>query len=114
MTTIEFLNAVINETTNTEIAEKAQALIAAHAKQGSARKVKDAEKRAEANAPLFAQILAEVEVGTTVTASEVAEAIEVSPQKASALMKALVAQGEFIVGEAKAKGRTIKAYTRVG
>lgn len=70
-----------------------------------------AEKRAEKNAanePLIAQITAMVENGP-VTASEVAEALQVKVQKASALLRSM----GLAVSEIKVpKKGTVKAYSK--
>ena len=70
-----------------------------------------AEKRAEkfaANEPLLAQIAAMIENGP-VTASEVAETLNVKVQKASALLRSMHLQ----VGEVKVpKKGTVKTYSK--
>jgi Fic family protein len=51
-------------------------------------------------------------INGTVTASEVAGALNISTQKASALLRQLVESGALVAGEVKVKGKgTVKTYT---
>jgi predicted ArsR family transcriptional regulator len=80
------------------------------------RKEKNAEKpskKAEENAPLVNE--AYTVLGTeTKVASDVAEAMGINVQKASYLLRTLVAEGRATVEEIKVPKRgTVKAYTAV-
>lgn len=114
MTTREFLTAVAAiENVPTEIKEHAEAAIAKLDATNEARKNKPSKTAIE-NAPIMDQIYNEVLTGEAVTASVVAEAIGVSPQKATALLRALVADGRAEATEVKVpKKGTQKAYTKV-
>jgi hypothetical protein len=71
-------------------------------------------KTAIENAPIMDQIYNEILTDEAVTASTVAEAIGVSPQKATALLRALVADGRAEATEVKVpKKGAQKAYTKV-
>jgi Fic family protein len=115
MTNREFYNAIVTANLSDEITEKAQALLA----QIDARNEKRAStpsKTAIANVPLKHAIVGlftdEVK---TLTASEVGERLEVSTQKASALLRQMVESGVLAVEEVKIpkKGK-VKAYSLVG
>lgn len=84
----------------------------------AARNVKRRQEKAEENAPLFEaveQLLAD-KVGTEekgVTASDAAAALDISVQKASSLLRQLVADGKANVEDAKIpKKGTQKFYTQ--
>ena len=99
--------------TETEFSAEAVELCDAELKALEAAKARNAEKRAEraaANEPLYAQITTELANGQK-TASEIAAALEVKVQKASALLRAMVADGKLTVSEVKVKNKgTQKAY----
>ena len=107
MTQREFLNAVIAETSNAEVAqfavESLEKLNARNAKRASTP-----SKAQIANEPIKAHI-AEVLTDEPQTASEIAEKCEISTQKASALLK----QIEGIkVCDLKVKGKgSVKGYS---
>ena len=104
----DFLNAVIAETQNAELAEYAVTEL----QKMDVRNAKRSEtpsKRAIANEPIKAEIVewlnALAGVDGPKTASEIAEEIGISTQKASALCRQLVADGKISVGEVKVKGK---------
>jgi len=106
MTKREFLNAVIAETQNVELANFAvtelEKLDARNAKRAS-----KPSKRSLANAPLIEKIKGLL-TSEPMLASEVANALEISPQKASALLKQI--EGISVVDvKVKSKG-TQKGY----
>lgn len=106
MTKREFLNAVIAETTNSELASFAvselEKLDARNAKRASAPSKKSIE-----NAPLIAKI-AEFLTSEPKLASEVASELEISTQKASALLRQV---DGVSVCDVKVKGKgTQKGY----
>jgi len=106
MTKREFLNAVIAETTNSDLASFAvselEKLDARNAKRASAPSKKSLE-----NAPLIAKI-AESLTSEPKLASEVASELEISTQKASALLRQIE---NVSVCDVKVKGKgTQKGY----
>ena len=113
MTKRDFLNAVMNGEINDEIKafaeEEIEKLDAANAK----RREQSSKKRAE-NQPLLDKIYNEVLGEEPKTASEVAEVIETSVQKASSLLRTLVEEGKAEAQEIKVpkKGKC-KGYTKV-
>lgn len=115
MTNREFYNAIVTANLSDEITEKAHALLA----QIDARNEKRAStpsKKSVENAPLKDAIVAlftdEVKV---LTAAEVGVRLEVTTQKASALLRQMVEGGVLTAEEVKVpkKGK-VKAYSLVG
>ena len=84
MTEKEMLNYVVENVADEAVVEKAQAMLAAIAKRNEKRAATPS-KTAVANEPLKASIL-EMLVNGGKTATEVGAALEVSTQKASALL----------------------------
>ena len=117
MTNREFYTAVMAiENAPAEIVEFAEAAIVKMDETNAKRKEKAAEKpskKAEENAPLVNE--AHAILGTeTKTASDVAEAMGINVQKASYLLRTLVAEGRATVEDIKVpKKGTVKAYTAV-
>ena len=99
--------------TETEFSAEAVALCDTELKALEGAKARNAEKRAkkaEENAPLILDVSA-VLVNGARTASEVAAAIGINVQKASALLRSMAAAGTVTVSEVKVKGKgTQKAY----
>ena len=110
MTTREFLNAVITSNISDEMNEKAQALINALDKRNSARKDKPS-KTAIANAPIKQAMVEYLKGKGTVTASAVGEGMNLSTQKASALLRQLAEEGVVATSEVKEKKGKVKGYT---
>lgn len=110
MTTREFLNTVITSAINDEMTEKAQALLAALDKRNEQRKSKPS-KVAVANEPIKASIVEFVTANGQKVSSEIAEGLNISTQKASALCRQLVEDGVLKSEEVKVpkKGK-VKAY----
>ncbi len=106
MTNREFFNAVIsNEITEEVIAHATSSLEKLDARN-AARKEKPSKKSLE-NEPIKAKI-AEVLTDEPKTASEIASEVEISVQKASALLR----QMNVTVTDVKVKGKgTQKAYS---
>lgn len=96
-----------------EFAREAAELCAKEAAALEKATQRNAEKRAEKNAenaPLYEQILEYIGADAR-TASEIAPVLEVSVQKASSLLRQLVAEGRLTVTDVKVKGKgTQKAY----
>lgn len=106
MTYREFYNAVINGEITEEMVEFAKGAV----EKLDARNAKRAErpsKKAVENEPIKAKI-AEILTDTPQTASEIASKVEISVQKASALLR----QMEVSVCDVKVKGKgTQKGYS---
>lgn len=99
MTNREFFEAIINGTINDEIKTHAENAIA----KMDARNLKRAStpsKTAVANAPLIEAIKG-ILTDTPQTASVIAEKIDISVQKASALCRQIVTNGDAQVTEVK-------------
>ena len=111
MTNREFLTAIANlETAPQELRDEATARIEKMDAANEARKNKPS-KKAEENAPIMNQIATEILTAEAKTASAVAEEAGISVQKASALLRALVAEGKATVAEQKMpKKGTVKVY----
>lgn len=106
MTQREFYNAVIAETTNSDLANFAVSAL----EKLDARNAKRAErpsKKAEANAPIL-KAISELLTSEPMLASEVASTLEISTQKASALLRQI--EGVSVT-DVKVKGKgTQKGY----
>ena len=112
MTNREFLTAIATmENISEELKAEATARIEKLDATNEARKNKPSKKAVE-NAPLLEQILNEVLTSEAQTAATVAEALGVSVQKASTLLRQLVADNKATVTEVKIpKKGTQKAYS---
>lgn len=114
MTNREFLTAVSAcENCSEEVREYAKAAIAKMDATNEARKNKPSKKATE-NAPIMEQIVNEILTSEAQTASAIAETAGISVQKASALLRQLVADGKATVTEVKIpKKGPQKAYAAV-
>ena len=119
MTNREFYTAIAAiETIPADLKEFAEAAIAKMDETNAKRKAKAAEstepsKKALENAPLINEAYAVLGTETKV-ASDVAEAMGINVQKASYLLRTLVAEGRATVEEIKVPKRgQVKAYTAV-
>jgi ribosomal protein S25 len=114
MTNREFLTAIANmENISEELKAEATARIEKLDATNEARKNKPSKAAIE-NAPLLEQIYNEVLGTEAMTASDVADALDVKVQKASALLRQLVAEGKATVEDVKLpKKGVVKAYTKV-
>ena len=106
MTKREFFEAIIASVENTELVEFAQSELTKMDERNAKRK-NTPSKTAVANEPIKAQI-AEVLTSEPMTASDVAEAVGISTQKASALLRQI---DGLTVTEVKVKGKgKVKGY----
>ena len=117
MTKIEAYKAVIAGEINEEVIAKFEELIVAHENESEKRRDRAAEKRAEklaAEKVLEDGILAVLN-SEPMTASDICEAVEGinTPQKATVVVKRLVANGQVSVQEVKGKSGKVKGYTLV-
>lgn len=112
MTTREFLNAVIEANISDELNDQAKAMVAALDKR-NAKRASTPSKTAIANAPLK-QAIVKLISEKNMTAPEVGVALEVSTQKASALLRQLCEDGVLTSEEIKVpkKGK-MKSYSLV-
>lgn len=114
MTNREFMTTISTmENLPEELREYALAAIAKMDATNEARKNKPSKKATE-NAPIMDQIANEILSSEAVTAATVAEAVGISVQKASALLRALAADGKATVTEVKVPKRGVqKAYSAI-
>ena len=111
MTNREFYNAIVNGNVNDEVIAQAQAALDKMDAANEKRRNTPSKKAIE-NQPILETIVNEVLTSEPKTASDVAAEIEVSVQKASALLRALVADGKAVATDVKVpKKGTQKAYT---
>ena len=110
MTNREFYTAIANGTINEEIVAHATSAIEKMDAANEARKNKPSKKATE-NAPIIESILG-VLTTEPMTAATVAEAVGISTQKASALLRQIVTNGDATSTEMKIPGKgTCKAYS---
>jgi hypothetical protein len=111
MTQREFLTKVKAIVEDVELIAKADELIAGLDKKNATRSAKPSKTQIE-NEPIKASILEFLVGGKVQTAPEIAVAVGVSTQKASALAKQLVESGKLVQSEIKVpkKGK-MKAYS---
>ena len=111
MTKREFLTAISNGEMTEELQNFATAEIEKMDNSAAARAAKPSKKQLE-NAPLLDRIVNEILGAEPKTATEVAEVLEMSVQKASALLRMAVAQERAVQTEVKLpkKGKA-KAYS---
>lgn len=113
----ELLTAIVNgETITAEMQEKASAMLTALDKKNAKRKESGTKTQRE-NGEIKVKIVSALESGEIevnengyATAKSVADYLEVSTQKASALLKQLVDSGELEIAEIKAKSGKVKGY----
>ena len=111
MTNREFLTAIANGTINEDVIAHASTAIEKMDAANLARKNKPSKKALE-NAPIMEQIVNEVLGTEPMTAAQVAEAVGISVQKASALLRAIVADGRAVATDIKVPNKgTCKGYT---
>ena len=108
MTNREFYQTIATGTINEEVITKANELIAKMDAQNAARREKVSKKALE-NAPLVAKVV-EMLGTEPLTATDIAAALEVSPQKASALARIAVAQGAAASLDVKGPKGKCKGY----
>lgn len=112
MTNREFLNTVIEANLSDDATEKAKALLAQIDKRNEKR-ASTPSKTAVANAPIKASIVGML-TDEPKTAAEIGATLEITTQKASALLRQLAEDGTVSVSEVKVKGKgKVKGYTLV-
>ena len=111
MTQREFFTAIVNGTINADIQAFATDAIVKLDKRNATRASKPTKSQ-QANVPLLAEIRTFLTGKKNVLAAEVAAHLDVTPQKASGLLKLLVDNGEVTAAEVKVpKQGKRKAYT---
>lgn len=112
MTNREFLNLIVSANLSEDATAHAQSLLAQMDKR-NAKRAATPSKTAVANEPIKAAI-AEYLANGSKTASEVGTALEISTQKASALLRQMTETGIVSVADVKVpKKGTQKSYTLV-
>lgn len=99
MTNREFFEAIVNGTINDEIKTHAQEAIE-KLDARNAKRANTPSKTAIANAPIIEEIKG-ILTDTPQTASEIAAKIDISVQKASALCRQIVTNGDALVTDVK-------------
>ena len=112
MTQRDFYNAVMAETSNDELKAFASDAIA-KLDARNAKRASTPSKKSIENAPIRAHIAGFLEENEgSHVASEIANALGISTQKASALCRQMVTDGVLTVEDVKVKGKgTQKSYT---
>ena len=111
MTNRDFLTNVANGTINEDVIAHATASLEKMDAALAARKNKPSKKALE-NAPIIEHIVNEVLGSEPMTAGQVAEVVGISTQKASALLRAIVADNKAVATDIKVAGKgTCKGYT---
>lgn len=102
MTKREFLQSIINNDINNDVVTMATELLAKMDERQNARASATSAKRNEINAPIIDAIRTFFKTTEgTHTAADVATVQQISPQKASALLRNLVAEGYLKVEDVK-------------
>ena len=104
MTRREFMEMVIADTTNETIADFARSEIEKMDRKNELAKSRKSKKSAE-NEPIKEKIYSVLNSEEVTTASAVAEKVEISTQKASALLRQMVEDGRITVEDVKVKGK---------
>lgn len=111
MTNREFFTAIKEANINDELTAYADAALSKMDAANEKRRNTPSKKAIE-NQPLIETIVTEILTSEPKTASDVAGELGVSVQKASALLRAIVADGKATVSDVKvAKKGVQKAYT---
>ena len=108
MTYREMLTAIVNGEMNEDVIEKATERLERLDAENEKRKNRVSKKALE-NAPLVAKVV-EMLGTEPLTATDIAAALEVSPQKASALARIAVAQGAAASLDVKGPKGKCKGY----
>jgi len=116
MTKIDAYKAVVAGEMTEEVIAKFEELIAAYETETEKRKERAAEKRDEKLKAEQGLVLAILDVlgDEPMTASDIKDAVEgiETPQKATAILKRIVADGLAMKQDVKGKSGKVKGYTR--
>lgn len=114
MTKVEAYKAVIAGEVTPEVVEKFEQMLAAHEAEGEKRKARAAEKRAEKleGEKVLEDAILGILGKEPMTASDICAAIDdiKTPQKATVVVKRLVADKLVAVHEVKGKSGKVKGY----
>ena len=117
MTKVEAYKAVIAGEITEEVKAKFEEMLVAHEAEGEKRKARAAEKRAEklASEKVLEDGVLAVLGAEAMTASDIKDAVEgiETAQKATVIVKRLVAAGLVAQTEVKGKSGKVKGYTLV-
>ena len=115
MTKVEAYKAVIAGEINEDVIAKFEEMLTAHEAEGEKRRNRAAEKRAEklAGEMVLEEAIMNLLGTEPMTASDICNAIEdiKTPQKATVIVKRLVASGLVVQTEVKGKNGKVKGYT---
>ena len=106
MTMREFYNAVIEAKISDEVTAKAEAEVAKLDARNEKR-ISKPSKVAEANIPLIAKLEDYLE-GKKMIASDIAKALEMTPNKVASLAKA---SDKIVIIKTRVKGREVNEYS---
>ena len=116
MTKIEAYKAVIDGQVTEEVVEKFREMVETHEAEAEKRRARAEEKKAEklAAEKVLEDGILEVLGDEPMTATDIAEAVEgiATPQKATVIVKRLVAAGLATVQDVKGKKGKVKGYTQ--
>lgn len=112
MTNREFYNAIVNGTMNDEIKAFASEAIVKLDERNAKRNSRPS-KTAIANEPIKAEILKLFVENEKLLASEVGTALNISTQKASALLRQLVESEKLSVSETKVAKKGVQKIYRI-
>lgn len=107
MTKREMFVSILNGDINDEVKAMVEAEIT-HMDEANAKAAEKRAAKAAEDAPLYEAALANA--GDGITASALGEILEVSTQKASYILRALVAQGKMTAEDTKIDKRACKLY----
>ena len=111
MTNREFYEAIANGTINADVTAHAEAALAKMDATNEKRRNTPSKKAVE-NQPLIDTIVNEILTNEPKTATDVAATLGVSVQKASALLRQVVAEGKATATDVKVPKKGVqKAYT---
>lgn len=108
MTNKEFFANVISANLSDEMTEKAQAMLDQLTKEREKASARVNSKKLAENAPILDAIRNLMHDGKKRLTTAVAVELELSPSKASALLRQLVALGELDVEDVKVKGKGVQ------
>ena len=104
------LSAIVEAAISPEVTEWAVAQLAGLERKAASKTAKAAEKAAAEAAPVIAAIAGVLASGEVMTASAIGEAVGISTQKATAMLRKMVASGEVVTSEVKGKSGKVKGY----
>lgn len=110
MTRKDFYNAVIEANISEDMNAFADKELAKLAHEAEYRRNTPTKKQRE-NEDIKATILTHFTTGVHLSGAEVAEAVDITSQKANALLKQLATEGKIVVEEVKNGKRLVNSYS---